>query len=73
MQYQRSETIECDLVGRYVTVAMPAGGYLTLCEVEAYSSLSTMDAGDEIVEPGEFGLVHFGDDSENILLGKAAS
>ena len=42
---------------------------MTLCEVEAFST----DNQTEVVQPDEYGLVHFGDEDENILLGKAAS
>ena len=29
----------CNLKGKYITIVKPEGGYLTLCEVKAYSSV----------------------------------
>ena len=71
MLYQRGETVQCDLIGRYITISIPAGSFLTLCEVEAFSALQ--DDEDSIITADNFGIVHFGEDNENILLGKAAS
>ena len=65
----RSTIIECDLVGRYITLEKPDGGYFQVCEIEAYST----DDMDKYILASELGDVHFEESSVNILENKAAT